>query len=299
MPTNPIGDSLAFTQSGDFVYTVSKASASPYELVAVNIENQEVRHLPIASSEVKAGAGNTVVWFEAPNQLMSLDLAASPPSPVKLRTVVFPPLPAGAPSSIPRLIAAHGSTFLFSRLENGLTPGSSRIYLAEGSEDVRTIGSAKTDVPVGSAQFSPDGQYAAFGNYARQCANSIVGKIDIKARDIKYLDLPNPKPDIRSSITRLWWSASDLLMMSYSSRECFDAGQSDEWYKPSSWKLEGENWTQVEPGSVLQQITLSDGNSVRLVPNKAKSNDLVIIHGDNQNTLVSNAEYLAQRVVPQ
>lgn len=299
LPVNPVGDSLAFTRRGDYAYTVSKVNASHYELVAIRVDTQQVVRFPVASSEVKAGAGNSVVWLEAPNQLMSLDLASAAPSPVRLRTVDLPPLPAEAPPSTPRLIAAYDSTFLFARLENGLTAGSSRIYLTAASGSVVAIGSASTDVPVGSAQFSPDGRYAVFGNYARLCANSVAGKIDVNARNITYIDLPNPKAQVRSSITRLWWTAPDSLMMSYSSRECFGGGQSEEWYKPTSWKLDGDHWTQISSDSVLQQINLPDGRLARLIPNKTKSNDLVIADGTNQNLLVNNAEYLVQRVIPQ
>ncbi|MCG7596743.1 hypothetical protein [Mycobacterium sp. PSTR-4-N] len=251
---------LITTEDGRFVF----ARTVDNHVAVIDVQNRRggIRQVPVGPTLGTAG-GSTIVWWEQPNRLMSLDLSASDATPRLLQTVDLPPVPAGDP----RLIVARGGTAVLARVEGTPSPfgGPDTLYAVRGSGPPTSLGQVDANSPVSVARLSPDGgslAYAVYRATGDACGTAAVVQSDADGNQQTF-DVAATDPAAGFRITKLWWPREGPPKLSLTTWRC---GQSQA-APPVVWQLTGDHIAQVTPPtSALQTTELAPGQRALVLP---------------------------------
>jgi hypothetical protein len=248
------------TEDGRFVF----ARSGDGKLVTLDARSgkSQVIPLPQASRLGTAGA-SMIVWWEQPNRLMQLDLAAEAVAPTLRQTVNLPPV-AGA--SDPALLTARGGTAVISRVESAPSPtgGPDTLYAVRGNIPA-SLGRADANTPVAIAELSPDGASLAYALYRRSsdtCGTAAVVVSNADGSQQSY-DVAAPGPATGSEVLHLWWQESHPMALSLATWQCDPASS----YSPRVWELGSDRLVQMTPPTVaLQAVEVTPGQRALIIP---------------------------------
>ncbi|MHA0289746.1 hypothetical protein ACXYX3_25305 [Mycobacterium sp. C3-094] len=251
---------LITTEDGRFVF----ARTVDNHVAVIDVQNRRggIRQVPVGPTLGTAG-GSTIVWWEQPNRLMSLDLSASDATPRLLQTVDLPPVPAGDP----RLIVARAGTAVLARVEGTPSPfgGPDTLYAVRGSGPPTSLGQVDANSPVSVARLSPDGgslAYAVYRATGDACGTAAVVQSDADGNQQTF-DVAATDPAAGFRITKLWWPREGPPKLSLTTWRC---GQSQA-ASPVVWQLTGDHIAQVTPPtSALQTTELAPGQRALVLP---------------------------------
>ncbi|MBX7448725.1 hypothetical protein GR927_12070 [Mycolicibacterium sp. 3033] len=252
---------LITTEDGRYVF----ARTVDNHVAIIDVQNRRggIRQIPVGPTLGTAG-GSTIVWWEQPNRLMSLDLAAPDAAPRVMQTVDLPPAPGAGD---PRLIVARGGTAVLARVEGQPSPfgGPDTLYAVRGPGAPISLGQVDANSPVSVARLSPDGGSLAYAVYRASgdaCGTAAVVQSDADGNQQTF-DVAATDPAAGFRITKLWWPRQGPPKLSLTTWRC---GQSQA-APPVVWQLTGDHIAQVSPPtSALQTTELAPGQRALVLP---------------------------------
>ncbi|TRW89003.1 hypothetical protein FK535_01670 [Mycolicibacterium sp. 018/SC-01/001] len=259
-PFAPSND-LITTEDGRFVF--ARTVDNHVGVLDVQDRRGGIRQIPVGPTLGTAG-GSTIVWWEQPNRLMRLDLAAPNAAPQVMQTVDLPP---AAGAGDPRLIVARGGTAVLARVEGPPSPfgGPDTLYAVRGPGPASSLGQVEANSPVTVARLSPDGGSLAYALYRASndaCGTAAVVQSDA-AGNQQTFDVAATDPAAGFRITKLWWPQQGPPKLSLTTWRC---GQSQA-APPVVWQLTEDRIAQVvPPTSALQTTELSPGQRALILP---------------------------------
>ena len=259
-PFAPSND-LITTEDGRFVF--SRTVDNHVGVLDVANRRGGIRQIPVGPTLGTAG-GSTIVWWEQPNRLMSLDLAAPDATPRPMQTV---DLPAAPGAGDPRLIVARGGTAVLARVEAPPSPfgGPDTLYAVRGPGAPTSLGQVDANSPVTVARLSPDGGSLAYALYRATndaCGTAAVVQSDADGNQQTF-DVAATDPAAGFRITKLWWPQQGPPKLSLTTWRC---GQ-PQAAPPVVWQLTGDHIAQVAPPtSALQTTELAPGQRALILP---------------------------------
>lgn len=247
----PASSEPVVTDDGRFVF--ARSADGTVSVIDVQAKRSNTVRLP--GQRVGTGGRSMIVWWEQPNKLMQLDLAASDSKP-KLRQIVDLPGPGGDVT----LVAAQGKTAVVSR--------SGELF-AVGRDGPPTR-LERTRAPVDLAVLSPDGSGLAYTvrrapNSCGAAAVTMVTLADGTQHDVDA----GARNDARGSqVLRMSWPATGALQVSYAGWNCADPR---DFSFPQVWSVQGDKLTAPQPGAALQSVAVGSGERAVLTPEPATS----------------------------
>ena len=139
------------TEDGRFVF----ARSADGKVVTLDAHTGANRVIPLPQAARLGTAGaSMIVWWEQPNRLMQLDLAADAVAPTLRQTVNLPPV---AYASDPALLTARNGTAVISRVETTPSPsgGPDTLYAVRGGGAPTSLGAADANTPVAEGSSAP------------------------------------------------------------------------------------------------------------------------------------------------
>jgi hypothetical protein len=249
------------TEDGRFVF----ARSADGKLVTLDARSGESRVIPLPQTAGLGTAGaSTIVWWEQPNRLMQLDLAAEAVAPTLRQTVNLPPV---ADASDPALLTARNGTAVISRVESAPSPsgGPDTLYAVRGGGTPTSLGQADANTPVAVAELSPDGASLAYALYRRSsntCGTAAVVVSNADGSQQTY-DVAAPGPATSSEVLHMWWQESHPMALSLATWQCDPASS----YSPRVWELGSDRLVQMTPPTVaLQAVEVTLGQRVLIIP---------------------------------
>lgn len=249
------------TEDGRFVF----ARSTDGKLVTLDAHTGAKRVVPLPQAARLGTAGaSTIVWWEQPNRLVQLDLAADAVAPTLRQTVNLPPV-TGA--SDPALLTARNGTAVISRVESTPSPwgGPDTLYAVRGGGAPTSLGAADANTPVAGAELSPDGAslgYALYRRSSNTCGTAAVVVSNADGSQQTY-DVAAPGPATSSQVLHMWWPESHPMALSLATWQCEPASP----YSPRVWELGTDRLVQVTPPTVaLQAVDVVPGQRALIVP---------------------------------
>lgn len=297
------GNHVVARASGNFMYpqfTADRRYLFAYsltnsdELNVINTETNKVDTRRISSGRSAPGQGSSIVWWQNPNQLISLDLSNSASVPTTVREIDLPPAPENRTPTA-RVLASRGEMTLLARLDSpgGVALGPDNLYLANGGT-VTPLGTTAGDESISSAIVSPDGKSIAYATSQRQCGHATVGVIDVNKGTTVSLQLPSGVTvDTRTAVRWLWWGSDNKLRASFSSKQCKSPYEQSEPFKdPSFWALINGQW-QKEQSGVYQKLNISSDVIALLSPSHDGGTLLSVEDSGSTTDIATNVQYVA------
>jgi hypothetical protein len=251
------------TEDGRFVF----ARSADGKLVTLDARSGETRVVPLPQASRLGTAGaSVIVWWEQPNRLMQLDLAAEAVAPTLRQTVDLPPV-YDAAATAPALLTARGGTAVISRVESAPSPtgGPDTLYAVRGGGAPASLGRADANTPVAIAELSPDGASLAYALYRRSsdtCGTAAVVVSNADGSQQSY-DVAAPGPATGSEVLHLWWQESHPMALSLATWQCDPASS----YSPRVWELGSDRLVQMTPPTVaLQAVEVTPGQRALIIP---------------------------------
>lgn len=297
------GNQVVARASGNFMYpqfTADRRYLFAYSLTnsdllsVINTETNKADTRRVSSGRSAPGQGSSIIWWQNPNQLISLDLSNPASAPTTVREIDLPPAPGGRTPTA-RVLATYGEMTLLARLDSpgGVALGPDNLYLAKGGT-VTPLGTTAGDESISRAVVSPDGQFIAYATSQRQCGRATVGLIDVNKGTTTSLQLPSSvAADTHTAVRWLWWGADNKLHASFSSKQCkppYD--QSEPFKDPSFWTLINGQW-QKEQSGVYQKLDISPDVVVLLAPSRDGGTLLSVEDRGSTTDIATNVQYVA------
>ncbi|SIC59805.1 Uncharacterised protein [Mycobacteroides abscessus subsp. abscessus] len=280
--------------TSDGRYAFSRAGKS--DLVIVDVHDGRTRTLPLPKpwARLVAGENSEVLWSQD-EQIMSLDLSQNDPQPRIKRDMNTPdgqddPTDNASLGGV-SLVAARNNVFL---LTGGVQQG--QLFVSRQDQPIRPLGSIDSDLPINTAWISPDRKTAVYSAPVRNCGHATVTIVNLQTGN-KTTTAPQPDLDdqTRSNIFRLGWQPDGTLDVAYGTSRCTSTGsglQSRE--APSIWSYTAGQWTQSQPGPVLQIVKLPAGRTADLVPaGQSNSGALYIVDQGQRTHIADNVQTIA------
>lgn len=232
-PAHPV-----FTPTGRF----AAATTADGDIITTGIHPNTTRTIPADALQVFSDHGDTITWWQSPNQLVSLDL--SQPSAEPVATPVD--LPGGTPKGS-RLVSLSARTAVFAR--PGMPGEPEQLIRMDRKRNMRALAPSPeiaNPIRVTVPSFN-GGQFAYTAPLRAACPKDGVSVVDIGTGQTSSAPMPYAIDD-RATTQRVWWDFDGLLHMSVATRPCTsDAGSES----VTSWKLEHNTWVRAEPDDVL------------------------------------------------
>ena len=248
------------TEDGRFVF----ARSTDGKLVTLDARSGESKVIPLPQASRLGTAGaSMIVWWEQPNRLMQLDLAAEAVAPTLRQTVDLPQV---ADASAPALLTARAGTAVLSRVESAPSPsgGPDTLYAVRGNVPA-SLGRADANTPVAVAELSPDGASLAYALYRRSsntCGTAAVVVSNADGSQQTY-DVAAPGPATSSQVLHMWWLESHPMALSLATWQCDPASS----YSPRVWELGPDRLVQTTPPTVaLQEVEVIPGQRALIIP---------------------------------
>jgi hypothetical protein len=251
------------TEDGRFVF----ARSADGKLVTLDARTGANRVIPLPqASRVGTAGTSTIVWWEQPNRLMQLDLAAEAVAPTLRQTVNLPPV-YDASATDPGLLTARGGTAVISRVESAPSPsgGPDTLYAVRGGGTPASLGRADANTPVADAELSPDGASLAYALYRRSSNTCGTAAVVVSNADgsQQTFDVAAPGPETGSQVLHMWWQDSHPMALSLATWQCEPASS----YSPRVWELGPDRLVQVTPPTVaLQAVEITPGQRALIIP---------------------------------
>lgn len=278
-----------FTSDRKFLFASSLKNSG--QLIVVDVSNNKVDTRALPSGATAASSGSSIIWWQEPDQLMTIDLSNPASTPSVKRRINLPAAPEGTHA---RLISAHGDNVLLARLERtgGTAMGPDNLYLVRDGA-VTPLGITGGDEPIGEAVVSPDGRFIAYPISHRQCGHAEVAVIDVQKATTQTFPLPGDADTGTSTgVLWIWWAFDNTLHSSFTSRSCLSPSTLTEPFKdPAIWTLNNGNWQQEQRG-VYQKIAISPTVTALLEPNESGDATLVVQFGNTKTTITNKVQYL-------
>lgn len=280
--------------TSDGRYAFSRAGKS--DLIVVDVRDGRTRTLPLPKpwARLVTGENSEVLWSQD-EQIMALDLSQNDPQPRIVRdmnTSDGQGNPTGNVSSGGMgLVAARNNVFL---LTGGEQHG--QLFVSSQDQPIRPLGSIDSDLPINTAWINPDRKTAAYSAPVRNCGHATVTIVNLQTGN-KTTTAPQSDLDdqTRSNIFRLGWQPDGTLDVAYGTSHCASTGsglQSRE--APSIWSYTAGQWSQSQPGPVLQIVKLPAGRTADLVPaGQSNSGALYIVDQGQRTHIADNVQTIA------
>jgi hypothetical protein len=249
------------TEDGRFVF----ARSADGKLVTLDARTGATRVVPLPQASRLGTAGSsTIVWWEQPNRLMQLDLAAEAVAPTLRQTVNLPPVPN---ASDPALLTARNGTAVISRVESAPSPtgGPDTLYAVRGGGAPASLGRVDANTPVAVAELSPDGASLAYALYRRSSNTCGTAAVVVSNADgsQQTFDVAAPGPATSSEVLHMWGQDSHPMALSLATWQCDPASS----YSPRVWELGSDRLVQMTPPTVaLQAVEVTPGQRALIIP---------------------------------
>ncbi|HEX7827532.1 MAG TPA: hypothetical protein VF477_21705 [Mycobacterium sp.] len=249
------------TEDGRFLF----ARSTDGKLVTLDARTGKSQDIPLPKASRLGTAGaSTIVWWEQPNRLMQLDLAAEAVAPVLRQNVNLPQV---ANASDPMLLTARSGTAVISRVESTPSPsgGPDTLYAVRGAGAPTSLGQADANTPVAVAELSPDGRTLAYALYRRSSNSCGTAAVVVSSADgsQQTYDVAAPGPTASSEVLHMWWQASHGMALSLGTWQCDPASA----YSPRVWELGPDKLVQMTPPTVaLQAVEVVPGQRALIIP---------------------------------
>ncbi|MFV8160612.1 hypothetical protein ACNQVK_00415 [Mycobacterium sp. 134] len=238
-PTHPV-----FTPTGRF----AAATTADGHIVTTGLKPNTSRTIRAQTTQVFGDHGDTITWWQQPNQLVSLDLSEQSSEPVTTQI----DLPGGTPEGS-RLISLSARTAVFAR--PGLSGGREQLIRMDRSRTMTPLApSPEITNPIRIAIPSFNGsQFAYTAPLRAACPKDGVSIVDTGTGDPSSARMPYSIDD-RATTHRVWWDLDGLLHMSIATRPC----TADTPGAITAWKLEHSTWVRADPDDALVSRQLGD-----------------------------------------
>ncbi|OBJ69123.1 hypothetical protein [Mycobacterium sp. 1274756.6] len=272
-----------FTADGRFAFAVEGGG----HLVVIDSQNGDVRAFPAASETPVAEDASAVVWFEAPDRLMRMDLAADRPEPELRQNIQLPdsgtPRTEGPEPEV-RVLGVSAGGVLLARTECPCdAERHAHLYLVGSDRVVQDLGVPATGAVSAPQLSADDGRLAYATNVASgaDCETSTVVQVDL----VSGIVGTSAVGDGCGPIDHLWWGDVGSLF----------AAADDGGGVPAVWKHGAGGWSLVEPGPVLEKRSLRTGDTAVLVPatDSAGPATLAIDAGEQRTELAAGVATIA------
>lgn len=251
-PRHPV-----FTTSGEYV----AATTDDGSIVVTGHGAESSRTVAVHATQVFADRGDTIAWWQGPDQLVTLDL--SQPSSAPTSTVIG--LPGGNPGNT-RLLSMADGIAVFARPDD--SDGSEELIRMDRNQTFKSLGpSPETAHPIQITVPSPDGREFAYQSPIRAaCPKSGVGVIDTQTGQFSSPTLPSSIDSIATTST-MWWDADRTLHIGLATRPCGSEASSN---NVTTWKLDQDEWIRADPADVLASRVLAGGQTALVTPTSTK-----------------------------
>ncbi|MGV0737533.1 hypothetical protein ABQF35_11095 [Mycobacterium syngnathidarum] len=251
-PRHPV-----FTTSGEYV----AATADDGSIVITGLDAESSRTIAAHATQVFADRGDTIAWWQGPDQLVSLDL--SQPSSAPTSTVIG--LPGGNPENT-RLLSMADGIAVFARPDG--SDGSEELIRMDRYQTFGSLGpSPETAHPIQITVPSPDGREFAYQSPIRAaCPKSGVGVIDTQTGQFSSPALPSSIDNVATAST-MWWDTDRALHIALATRPCGSDASSN---IVTTWKLDQDEWIRADPADVLASRALAGGQTALVTPTSTK-----------------------------
>lgn len=285
---------LITTDDGKFVF----ARTVDNQLATLDVASgtADTRQVPVGPALGTAG-DSTIVWWEQPNRLMTLDLADPDSQPMLHQQVDLPPV-AGVRPGDPRLVIARGGTAVIARVEAPPSAfgGPDTLYAVRGPGPPSALGQADANSPVTVARLSPDGAeltYALYRASDNGCGTAAVVQAGADGSQQTF-DVAGADANAGSRVTKLWWPKSGPPKLSLTTWQCGQQ-QTD---PPLVWQLSDTSIGQVTPPtSALQTADIATGQRALIVPDSdeltAPDGTLVFEESSRRFSIKSDVDAIA------
>ena len=269
------------TESGRFAATATFQGP----IVTVGLTPGSARTIPVAVPQVFADRGDTIAWWQQPNQLVSLDLS-QPAEPVSTPIE----LPGGNTQNT-RMISFADGIAVFAR--PGKPDGREDLFRMDRDHSFHPIGSSPEIAhPIQTTTPSPDGKSFAYEVFGRSaCPQNGIDLIDARTGAVSTPDMPGSTGDI-ASMRRTWWDSDGLLHMSMAIRPCQTDHVTDTM---TTWKLDHNKWIHDDPDNVLESRQLGEHQIAAVTTTQftRPHGTLWLQTGADREHLADNVTYLA------
>lgn len=232
-PTHPV-----------FTYTARFAAAATADgnIIITGRAPNSSRTIPAATQQVFADHGDTISWWQQPDQLMSLDLSQPSAEPVNAPIE----LPGGNTDNTRLLALAHGVA-IFAR--PGLPDGGEELIRMDRDRTFRALApSPEIASPIQLTTPSSDGRHFSYvGTIRAACPKDGVNIVDTNTGAASSPAMPYTLFD-KATTHRIWWDTDQLLHMSMATRPCTADARTQTM---TSWKLEQGTWIRADPADAL------------------------------------------------
>ncbi len=246
-----------FTTSGKYV----AATADDGTIMVAGLDAQSGRAVPAHVTQVFADRGDTITWWQGPNQLFSLDLSQRSSAP----TTTQIDLPGGNPEDT-RMISLADGIAVFAR--PGLPDGGEELITMDRDHTFHRLGpSPEIAHPIQATVPRADGQKFAYSSPIRSaCPKSGVGVLDTNSGQVSSPAMPYDVDSIATPLT-MWWDTDHFLRMSLATRPCGSDATSS---TVETWKLDQDGWVRADPADVLVSRELGGNKTALVTPTSTK-----------------------------
>lgn len=272
-----------FTDSGKFVAAILDDG----RIVATGFTQESSRTIQAHADRVFTGRGDTITWWEAPNQLVSLDLSDRLSEPVKKPVDEAP----GGPAQSRLISLADGVAIL----AQGRPDGSPEELVAMSSDDgtFHQIGPSPDTAPIRIAFPSADGRQVAYAASLRAaCPKDAVTVLDTVTNQAMSPMIPH-SIDNKVTTRKLWWDTDRLLHASIIEKPC--TAKDDAAATATAWKLDQDKWIRAIPDNVLVSRQLGHDAVALVSPTNPKLSmgTLWVDSGGDRKQIAENVTDLA------
>jgi len=280
--------------TSDGRYAFSRAGKS--DLIVVDVRDGRTRTLPLPKpwARLVTGENSEVLWSQE-EQIMALDLSQNTPQARIVRDMNASDGQGNPTGNVSLggmgLVAARNNVFLLTGGEQ-----QSQLFVSRQDQPIRLLGSIDSELPINTAWISPDRKNAAYSAPVRNCGHAAVTIVNLETGN-KTTTAPQPNLDdqTRSDIFRLGWQPDGTLDIAYGTSLCTSTGSGLQSREASSiWSYTAGQWTQSQPGPVLQIVKLPDGRTADLVPaGQSNSGALYIVDQGQLAHIADNVQTIA------
>lgn len=272
-----------FTDSGRFVAAILDDG----RIVATGFTPGSSRTIQAHADRVFADRADTITWWEAPNQLVSLDLSNPLAEPIKKPVEAF-----GGAAQQARLISLADGVAIFAQTR---PEGGPEELVAMNSDDgtFHQIGPAPDIARIRIAFPNADGrQFAYAGSLRAACPKDAVTVLDTVTDQVTSPAMPY-SIDNKVTTRKIWWDTDRLLHASIIEKPC--TANDDAAATVTTWKLEQDKWIRSTPDNVLVSRQLGNDAVALVSPTNPKQSGgtLWIDSGGDRKRIAENVTDLA------
>lgn len=297
------GSQLSLVRNGDIAYTMTASTEPRYpvftdsgrfvaailddgQIVTAGFTRDSGRTIRVHTDRVFASGEDAISWWEAPNEIASLDL--SDPSSEPIRKLVV--LPGDAAQQL-RLISLADGVAIFA--QGGHTGGPEELVAMSRDGAFHQIGPAPDIAPSRIAFPSADGRRFAYaGSLRAACPKDAVTLLDTVTGQVVSPVMPY-SIDTRATTRKIWWDTDRSLHISIVEKPC--TAKDDAATMVTTWKLDQDKWIRATPDSVLVSRQLGNDTVALLSPTNPKlpMGTLWIDSGGDRSQIAENVTDLA------